>query len=256
MSAIQHSAAEKLLPVIIAATRAGLPLNYQLAAEKIGRPRDNARMVAQVCDLLDAAAAYAGTPLLALVAVREKSGNINRAAWAEWGHREQIIECSLQHKFSEGDFIAIGKALKELEGKSNRTAWEFVRRTVPPDELIHRLTKVPFSDFSDAIDDIGADFPERIVASVTTYMRDPKIRKAVKARARGKCEFCGEIGFIGWDGASYLECHHIVALANDGADRMTNVIALCANDHREAHFGNRRVELEKAMIEKVRLLEK
>jgi hypothetical protein len=36
---------------------------------------------------------------------------------------------------------------------------------------------------------------------------------------------------------------------------MTNVIALCANDHREAHFGKRRRELEKEMIKKVRRLQ-
>jgi hypothetical protein len=32
---------------------------------------------------------------------------------------------------------------------------------------------------------------------------------------------------------------------------MTNVIALCPGDHREAHFGERRAELEKAMILKI-----
>jgi 5-methylcytosine-specific restriction enzyme A len=42
--------------------------------------------------------------------------------------------------------------------------------------------------------------------------------------------------------------HHIVALANDGVDRMTNVIALCANHHREAHFGEQRDKIEKQMI--------
>jgi hypothetical protein len=61
----------------------------------------------------------------------------------------------------------------------------------------------------------------------------------VKLRANGKCEFCGEPGFISTKGTPYLECHHIIALANDGADRMTNVIALCPKDHREAHFGER-----------------
>jgi len=50
------------------------------------------------------------------------------------------------------------------------------------------------------------------------------------------------------DGTPYLECHHIIALANDGTDRMNNVIALCLGDHREAHFGKRRNELEKEMV--------
>lgn len=184
-----------------------------------------------------------------------KIWGINRAAWKEWGNREEIISCSLQHKFSDRDFDAIEKALENLEGKSNRSAWEFVRETVPATELIQRLTRVSLTTLSDAIDDIGTDCPERLVASVTTYARDPKIRRAVKIRAKGKCEFCGEPGFTGWDGAPYLECHHVIALANDGADRMTNVIALCANDHREAHFGKRRAELEQKMIRRIRMLE-
>jgi hypothetical protein len=53
----------------------------------------------------------------------------------------------------------------------------------------------------------------------------------------------------------YLECHHILALAKDGADRMTNVIAICPGDHREAHFGKRRGEIEAEMIAKVKLAE-
>jgi hypothetical protein len=34
---------------------------------------------------------------------------------------------------------------------------------------------------------------------------------------------------------------------------MTNVIALCPRDHREAHFGERRTEIEKEMINKVKI---
>jgi len=40
-------------------------------------------------------------------------------------------------------------------------------------------------------------------------------------------------------------------LAKDGADRETNVIGLCANHHREAHFGTLSDELEKKLIVKV-----
>jgi hypothetical protein len=47
-------------------------LTYQTAGQALGRdPVNNSRMVAQVCDLLDAVAALAGVPLLALVMVRE-----------------------------------------------------------------------------------------------------------------------------------------------------------------------------------------
>jgi hypothetical protein len=36
---------------------------------------------------------------------------------------------------------------------------------------------------------------------------------------------------------------------------MTNVIAICPGEHREAHFGERRQEIEAEMIEKVRVAE-
>jgi 5-methylcytosine-specific restriction endonuclease McrA len=98
-----------------------------------------------------------------------------------------------------------------------------------------------------------AEPPERVPRYSTGYVRSPAIRAAVMKRAKGKCEFCGEPGFTGVDGTPYLECHHIVALANDGVDRMINVIALCANHHREAHFGEQRDEIEKRMI---RIVEK
>jgi predicted restriction endonuclease len=107
---------------------------------------------------------------------------------------------------------------------------------------------------SNAIDDLGTDTPDRLRAEVWTYARDPKVREAVIARAKGRCEFCGQLGFVKLDGTRYLESHHVIALADDGEDRVTNVIALCPNDHSEAHFGQRREEIEAQMIVKLRAL--
>jgi predicted HNH restriction endonuclease len=70
-------------------------------------------------------------------------------------------------------------------------------------------------------------------------------------RAKGKCEYCGVLGFLKPDGTRYLESHHIIALAKEGADRLTNVVALCPNDHREAHYGERCGEIEAEMIQKL-----
>lgn len=46
----------------------------------------------------------------------------------------------------------------------------------------------------------------------------------------------------------------MIALANDGEDRLTNVIALCPNDHREGHFGESRDDIETQMIDKLKTL--
>lgn len=253
---IQHVEAERLLRIISEAANSGALLTYTNVAEALGRdPTTNSRMVAQVCDLLDAAAALAGVPLLALTAVKEKDGSLNRKAWAGSPHRDAVFERSANHKFSSSDYEAIVRALAELRGLGNRRAWDYVRKLIPPNQLYARITGNGTKPFLDAIDDLGSDSPGTVTGIVTSYARDPKVRDAVKRRAGGRCEYCGELGFISLNGERYLECHHIIALARDGKDRMTNVIALCANDHRQAHFGDQRVALEEEMIQKVKKAE-
>src|SRR5665811_1251125 len=129
MSTVQQLEAQRLLPILVEAYRSHKLLTYMTAAEALGRePHSNARMVAQVCDLLDAAAAFAGVPLLALIIVREASGDINRKAWVRKdvpaGLRDAIIARSWQHKFNTEDFVAIERALTDLGGMSNRAAWK------------------------------------------------------------------------------------------------------------------------------------
>jgi 5-methylcytosine-specific restriction endonuclease McrA len=252
---IQHDEARRLLPIIVAATKSHRLLNYQTAAVALGRPKNNARMVAQVCDLLDAAAALAGVPLLALWTVREASGHINRKAWAEGVEpelREAIIECSRGHTFTQADFDGIAAALQRLDGKSNRAAWSYLREEMSNRERLRAIIeRRALPSTSDAIDDLGSDRPERTPYTGLRYARDPRVRAAVMVRSGGYCEYCGEQGFRRPDGTRYLEAHHILALANDGEDRMTNVIAICPGEHREVHFGERREEMEREMITKV-----
>lgn len=93
-----------------------------------------------------------------------------------------------------------------------------------------------------AIDDIdrftvGNDDPAYERAMAGSYERDERVRAAVLRRANGHCEYCGKPGFEKRDGSRYLEAHHVIALSEQGADRPHNVIALCADDHRRAHFG-------------------
>jgi hypothetical protein len=107
---------------------------------------------------------------------------------------------------------------------------------------------------SDAIEDLnsepeGVSSPEKIFRSSASYLRDPKIRSYVIKRAKGCCEYCGEKGFLMADDKShYLEAHHIIALANEGKDTVENVIALCPQHHREAHFGANRAMLETELV--------
>jgi hypothetical protein len=253
----QHEEARRLLPIIARATRSNRVLTYQTAAEKLGRPKNNARTVAQVCDLLDAAAALADVPLLALTRVLESSLRVNRDAWAEVEPeiRNAIIRRSQSHVFTKAEFKAIGEGLERLEGYSNRKAWPYLDTLMPRAERRLRLAGVGTAAYVDAIDDLGTDSPGVATFIGQRYARDPKIRAAVIRRAGGRCEYCRKLGFRCADGSRYLECHHIVALAKQGADLMINVIAICPRDHREAHFGARRAEIESEMITKVKTAE-
>jgi 5-methylcytosine-specific restriction protein A len=70
----------------------------------------------------------------------------------------------------------------------------------------------------------------------------------VIARASGKCEFCGRVDFTTVNGTPYLEAHHILSLSANGPDSDSNVIALCASHHREAHYGRNWEELAVKML--------
>ena len=257
MASVQDQGARALLEIIRSSVDSGRNLTYREAARLLGRmpPANHSRAVAQMCDFLDAAACLAGTPLLALVAVRENSGLVNPKAWEYFGpRRDVIVNRSLNYRFLPEDFEAISIAIDDLGDRGNRKAWEYLQRLYPGHLLYRRLTGSYIDPDSNAIDDLGTDFPDRAKAEIWSYARDARVRDAVLRRARGRCEFCDKLGFLKPDGARYLESHHVIALASDGADRVTNVIALCPDDHREAHFGERSEEIEQAMIARLRAI--
>lgn len=80
------------------------------------------------------------------------------------------------------------------------------------------------------------DVPTKETTGIS-FVRDAAVRLAAYERANGKCEYCGEMGFLTKEGAPFLETHHIVYLSEQGPDHLDNVAALCANHHREAHYG-------------------
>jgi 5-methylcytosine-specific restriction protein A len=79
--------------------------------------------------------------------------------------------------------------------------------------------------------------PQKTPVSSSVFIRDSAVRAAALERANGRCEFCGQPGFLTTTGKVFLETHHIVPLSSGGLDIITNVAAVCANHHREAHFG-------------------
>lgn len=95
----------------------------------------------------------------------------------------------------------------------------------------------------------GRENPDRASRVSSDFRRDRAVRDYVLRAANGVCEYCGAIGFLMANGERYLEAHHIIALANDGADTVDNVIALCPGHHREAHYGEAGERLEHELQE-------
>jgi 5-methylcytosine-specific restriction endonuclease McrA len=83
------------------------------------------------------------------------------------------------------------------------------------------------------------------------WQRDGRVRDAVLLRANGRCEYCGKPGFRTVVGDTYLETHHVIPLSEKGADSTSNVVALCPNDHREAHRGEQRRAIRAVLLKKL-----
>lgn len=99
---------------------------------------------------------------------------------------------------------------------------------------------------------IGNPLPDRAESTGFRVIRDSSVRDHVIRKANGKCEYCGKQGFQLKAGSFYLEAHHVISLAKSGRDTVDNVIALCADHHREAHFGANAEDLEIRCIEIIR----
>jgi 5-methylcytosine-specific restriction protein A len=75
-------------------------------------------------------------------------------------------------------------------------------------------------------------------AKTTYYTRSRDVRLYVLARAKGTCESCGKAApFKRPDGSGYLEPHHTRRVSDGGPDHPRWVGAVCANCHREMHYG-------------------
>ncbi len=122
---------------------------------------------------------------------------------------------------------------------------------VGADAAIKGLSSEYSSKRQSALDDLddvpeGALVPERLRMEGFAYKRNRMVRDHVVLRSKGRCEYCGEEGFLMANGNRYIEAHHIIGLGNNGPDMVTNVIGLCPRHHREAHFGEKALDLNKS----------
>jgi len=88
----------------------------------------------------------------------------------------------------------------------------------------------------------------KVPTAGSAYPRSADVRNSALMRAAGVCEFCKIPGFVMLKGAIYLETHHVVPLGEGGPDIEWNVVALCPNDHRRAHFAKERDGIQSNLI--------
>jgi hypothetical protein len=94
--------------------------------------------------------------------------------------------------------------------------------------------------------------PEKHQVIATVHDRNPAVRQSALARAEGKCQLCGSPGFVLPNGQVFLETHHVIPLADNGPDSEYNVVALCPNHHREAHYGRNSEDIQQRLLKVLR----
>jgi 5-methylcytosine-specific restriction endonuclease McrA len=103
-----------------------------------------------------------------------------------------------------------------------------------------------------AVDSVGTMVSEALGRERSRLIGDYVLR-----RANGICEGCEELApFLRRNGQPYLEVHHIVPVANGGADSPFNVAAVCPNCHARVSHGKDGNEHNLKIKDRISCLEK
>jgi hypothetical protein len=146
---------------------------------------------------------------------------------------EQKAACQHPFYITHGAAIII-RSHNEAFAKAEAIALAYGKDALAPD------TAVPTNS------------PSPRARSGPIYKRDAKVRDATLKLAGGNCEHCGQQGFLTIAGERYLETHHVVGVAERGPDTIDNIVAVCPNCHRQAHFAANRVQVERDFMEAIR----
>ncbi|KAK6025132.1 HNH endonuclease domain protein [Ostertagia ostertagi] len=173
------------------------------------------------------------------------------------------IENAINQKLPIRVIVMSARPLRQLKnGIARRTValqildpvpWGVVRRQA--NGLIVLRRGEPAAPYVDQFDlaELGSEKPTRKeLPASSAFLRNSNVRKTVLRMAMGLCELCKQPGFQLPNGSVYLETHHVIPLSEGGADKVSNVVAICPNDHREAHHGKEAATKRKQLLEIVR----
>ncbi|WP_339742810.1 HNH endonuclease [uncultured Maricaulis sp.] len=184
---------------------------------------------------------------------------------ADWGKRAAKLDEIMRHAVEEQlplRVIFLDGTMRDAQA-ANATTSKVTARDLDPE--VWHVASYDFAtgqhtvvrgdieeEYMDQFDlPSNSNPPDKYETTSSTFKRDRAVRKLALKLARGKCRKCGMPGFKMPDGRRYLETHHIVPLSEGGIDHITNVIAICPNDHREAHFG---LESDAMRVELLRIV--
>ena len=183
--------------------------------------------------------------------------------------RARAVDSLLQRAFRSGSPVRVvvlegdERDESELGWDSSRvhfrlldsTAW-FVHGYDDTSGRVRLMRGVRYTtDVPAFVDQFSVPEPlEKRPTAGAAYPRSAEVRGKALRRAGGVCELCATPGFKTSGGAIYLETHHVVALSEGGPDEEWNVVALCANDHRRAHFSDEREAIREALVGKLAAL--
>lgn len=147
----------------------------------------------------------------------------------------------------------------------NTPAFRYVHDAVPRTTI--PIVRDAFLPIAWALGLTGADLKEQragrtitgvhrleVAAAAANPIRKERISKviergpigqAVKAALKGRCQICVALGlpgaaFIKRNGDAYAEAHHVIPVSTlqAGALSHLNIMVLCPNHHRQAHYGD------------------
>lgn len=179
----------------------------------------------------------------------------------EWARRAQRLDEAIQTALSSNlavRVILLDGIMRKREDLSpsrvsyrelDPEAWTITEYSLDSGafELTRGTLTARYVDQFD-IDQALKSSPERRHYNGSAFIRDPAVRRRVLRHAIGRCELCGQTGFRMESGSLYLETHHIVSLAEGGIDSDYNVVALCAQNHRRAHYADDRLSIKDRLL--------
>lgn len=100
---------------------------------------------------------------------------------------------------------------------------------------------------------LGNPHPPRDLSDSTGFRRCPDVAAWARRHAKGICVLCQQPApFVSQFGEPYLEVHHVYPLGEGGPDIVENVVALCPNCHRRAHFSKETSAIRAKLADLVR----